>query len=152
MTIKLTSEDRWDITDTLARYCIALDDRDFDELVAIFTPDVSWAYDLGASGTGRDALVEMLRTTLAMVPVTHHAMSATQLVAPGSESVSVRSYLTGQHVRQDAPAGQLYMMAGWYVDDFVQTPDGWRSASRQFKSVWSSGNPTVFQRQRAGRS
>jgi hypothetical protein len=58
----------------------------------------------------------------------------------------VRSYITGQHVRLGSPAGHLYTLAGWYLDEFVKTADGWRSRSRRFKSVWLEGNPAVFGR------
>jgi hypothetical protein len=146
MTIQLSADDRWDITDALARYCIALDDRAFEDLDLVFTQDVAWEYELGTSGTGLDPLKQMLSAGLAPIPGTQHSMSATQMVTPGTESVSVRSYITGQHVRSESLAGHLYTMGGWYLDEFVQTPDGWRSVQRRFKSVWLDGNPAVFSR------
>jgi SnoaL-like domain len=142
---RLSADDRWDISDALARYCIALDDRRLEDLELSFTPDLEWDYEGFGSGSDLDSLREMIRTALIPITRTQHATSATQLVTPTSEGAAVRSYILAQHVRPGAPAGHLFMIAGWYFDDLVQTPDGWRIARRRYENVWLEGNPAVFE-------
>jgi 3-phenylpropionate/cinnamic acid dioxygenase small subunit len=143
--VRLSADDRWEISDVLARYCVALDDRRLEDLEMSFTPDLEWDYEGFGTGTDLDSLREMIRTALIPITRTQHATSATQLVTPTSEGAAVRSYILAQHVRPGAPAGHLFMIAGWYFDDLVQTPDGWRIARRRYENVWMEGNPAMFE-------
>jgi hypothetical protein len=140
----VTAEDRWAISDTLARYCIALDDRRFEDLEQSFQAGVVWDYGDFGAGAGLDDLRDMIRTALAPIGATHHCMGATQAATPTADGVVVRSYISAQHVRLGAPAGHLFMVAGWYFDDLVRTGDGWRIAQRRYENAWLDGNPGVF--------
>ena len=140
----LSPEDRWQISDVLARYCVALDDRRLEDLDTAFTRDVVWDYGDFGSGSGLDSLREMIADALVPIGRTQHSMSATQLVTPTSDGATVRSYIAAQHVRHGAPAGHLFMVAGWYFDDLTRTAEGWRIKRRTYQNVWLEGNSAVF--------
>jgi hypothetical protein len=142
MPVILSVDDRVEISDLLARYCIALDTREFALLDEVFVDEVSWDYDLFGSGSGRDALRDILRAGLAKLDASQHSLS-THLATPTDTGVSARTYIQGQHVRQKARAGRLFMIGGWYLDEIVRTSDGWRIASRRFETAWMDGNPSV---------
>ncbi len=139
----ISPEDRWAISDTLARYCMALDDRAFDRLETVFAADLVWDYGAFGAGTGRDALVEMIRRALAPIDATQHFLG-TQLSTATPDGAHVRTYVTTPHVRYAAEAGNLFTVAGWYHDDLVRTGDGWRITRRTYENAWSQGNPGVF--------
>jgi hypothetical protein len=144
-TTVLCAEDRWEISDVLARYCVALDGRSLEDLDSVFTKDLVWDYGNFGSGTGVESLRQMIADALTPIGATQHSMSATQLVTPTVDGVTVRSYILAQHVRYGARAGHLFMVAGWYFDDLVRTDNGWRINRRVYENVWLEGNPAVFE-------
>ena len=53
-------EDRFEIDELIARYCLVMDNRDVEAIGALFTPDVHvWSADGVMNSRGRDAAIEM---------------------------------------------------------------------------------------------
>ena len=49
-----------------------------------------------------------------------------------------------QHVKLGVPGGELYVIAGHYLDELVRTPEGWRIAHRTLRETWHEGNIEVL--------
>jgi hypothetical protein len=138
----LTPQDRWDIADLLARYCIAADTRELSRLDEVMVPDVECVYQTG-SAIGLEQVKSFMGAVLSRLTATQHNLTSSVVyeAAGGAEGIT---YLVVQHVRAGADGGDTYAMGASYRDRFVRTPDGWRIARRELTGNWRSGNPAVL--------
>lgn len=60
--------DSINIRNTIARYCIALDSKDFDLLVHVFTEDVQAKFPFGDALTSREAVAAALEKRSVVAP------------------------------------------------------------------------------------
>jgi ketosteroid isomerase-like protein len=122
--------DRLEIEQLLARYCHAIDRRDWDAYRAVYTPDA--VIDDGTAGPGNsvDDMVAFLSRVLSRVPLTQHSISASVVEIAG-DTAHARTVCQCPAM-MDVGGGEtrLYFMGTWYVDDLVRTDDGWRIAKR----------------------
>lgn len=97
----------------LARYCLLVDDRDFDQLVELFTEDGRFNA-LGNDMHGRQAILDWLNTVPA--PMFHHVTNV--VVSNGSHDTvhAVSDCLVGG--KRDDGAWSIWML-GRYHDTFV---------------------------------
>lgn len=137
--------DRLDIGEVLARYCQALDTRQWSLLGSVFAPDA--CCDYGSVGTphGIDEIVAAIRGTIEDLDATQHLIGNLQVWLTG-DTASASCYLISQHVRHGEPGGEHYMVGGSYKDQLVRSPDGWRISFRRLDRMWSSGNRDVVRR------
>jgi 3-phenylpropionate/cinnamic acid dioxygenase small subunit len=138
-------EDRLDITDVLARYCDALDQRQWDLLTTVFAPDASADYGSVGTPTGVEAITSAIRSTIGDLDATQHLIGNVQVHVQG-DTATAQCYLISQHVRTGQPGGEEYLLGGRYVDELARTPDGWRITSRRLHRMWASGNREVVRR------
>ncbi|MGI5159149.1 nuclear transport factor 2 family protein [Microbispora sp. CA-102843] len=143
-TRHLPLQDRLDIAELLARYCFALDDRDWGLLEQVFTEDAAAEYGLAGHPRGLPAIVEVVRASLEPLDASQHFVGTSLVEATGAGEAKGRTYLIAQHIRHGTPGGDLYTIAGTYVDRFVRTRDGWRIANRHLTHTWTQGNPAVL--------
>ena len=125
--------DRTEIHDTLVRYAVAIDTRQFDLLADVFTPDAQ--IDYTTSGGPADAFPRIrmwLEEALAPFSSYQHALANTTYRFEGSDVAHTRTYFLNPmaHARED---GSLHMFTvyGYYVDKLVRTAEGWRITERR---------------------
>lgn len=120
------------IRDLPVRYCDCVWRDDIPGLVGLFADDGRFTAITDSGETevrGREALLEFfsVATNIAPRPYIHnHVVELTSEV-----TASGRCYLDLRSAREGIP----WMGAGWYADDYVLTPDGWRFASRRFHAL-----------------
>jgi hypothetical protein len=136
--MRLTAQDRWDIADVQAAYCLALDRRDWEALRDVFTADARCDYGSSGSPRGVDAIVDLLRRSLTRFAVTQHVIG-THTVEVGVRGVSASAYLVATHVL----GREKFTIAGTYRDTFVPTAQGWRISSRTLDRTWTDGDLTL---------
>jgi hypothetical protein len=143
-------QDRAEIDDLLARYCMALDTKDWAEFPHILTEDVSWDYsdEFGAAFHGIDEVVAGIRTSIEPHPASMHVPLMTRVwstgpdTAAGFSHVLSKSVLDGARVpATDATTFEVY--CSW-LDEYVRTPAGWRISKRTLKVMASSGDATAW--------
>mgnify|MGYP002621366379 CR=1 FL=1 len=142
----LSVQDRLDIADVLARYCIALDSRDWGLLDQVFTPDATAHYGRAGRPSGLPAIVAVVRSSLERLDASQHFIGTSLVEPDGEGEARGRTYLIAQHVRDGLPGGSQFVVAGTYVDRFVRTPRGWRIRERRLVETWTRGNPAVLSR------
>lgn len=124
--------DRLEIQDLFARYSFAIDDRDWEALDAVFTPDA--VIDYSGSGGAKGSVAEMKRwlpAALARFPRYQHLVATTQLRLDGDRATS-RTILFNPMVHRDADGTeQTFFIGLWYRDILRRTPQGWRIAERR---------------------
>ncbi len=120
--------DRMAIQQLLVDYATAIDQRRFNDLDRIFTPD---AYiDYRAMG-GIDGAFPEVKAWLAEVlprfPAYFHLVGNVDIRL--SENTASGRTMCFNPMQLDAE-GRVLFCAFWYDDEFVRTPDGWRITRR----------------------
>ncbi|KUI27928.1 polyketide cyclase [Mycobacterium sp. IS-1496] len=125
-------EDRADITDVLVRYASGIDRRDWPLFRTVFTDDC--ALDYGDIGTfdGVDAITEFMDQAHAMAGHTLHRLTNVAVDVDG-DGAHARTYVDALIFAADNASG--VNAVGFYDDDLVRTPAGWRIARRTFTTV-----------------
>jgi hypothetical protein len=130
------------IQDVLARYAFALDEKQYDLLLDVFTRDAR--IDMSGSGGiagDRAAFIAWIPEALALFPVTQHFL--------GQSVIDLDDDLAAAwvHTYQINPMGfgrsdgsvALFVLGGYYRDRCVATPAGWRIAHRTWVQTWMQG-------------
>ena len=121
--------DRFEIQQLLIDYSTAIDQRRFDDLDRVFTPN---AYiDYRATG-GIDGHYPEVKAWLAEVlpnfPAYSHMLGNFDVRIDG-DIASSRTICFNPMVL-NAEAKQVLFIGIWYEDEFVRTADGWRMSRR----------------------
>jgi len=131
--------DRVEIQEQLARYCHALDLKDWPAFRAVFTPDALLDYSAfgGPAGSVKD-IEDFLTPILNGLHNSHHMVSTTQIDLDGDEA-KVRSAALVPMTSLTANGTESTLVSGlWYEDHFARTQDGWRIRSRKQTKGWTS--------------
>jgi hypothetical protein len=146
----LPPRDRAEIDDLLARYCFAVDLRDWEGLRDVFASGAVITYSGPRVSTGIAQIVEFFRTTASAVAVTQHLLHTSRVWATGPEAAEGLTHVTAHHVGHDvalpAPQTATYTVTGTYQDVFARTSAGWRIARRTLTLLTSAGDPAILRR------
>lgn len=110
----------------IARYCHLVDDRDFDQLVQLFTADGCFKV-LGTDLSGRPAMRVWLDTV--PDPMFHHVSNVVVSNGSHDRTHAVSDCLVGG--KRDAGPWGIWML-GRYHDTFVLDGGEWRFSQRIF--------------------
>lgn len=134
--------DYQDIQRALGIYVIALDSRDLSLFDECFIPDA----EINLSGMGEMTPAryrELATAGLGALDATQHHLGL-PLIELDGDKAHARCYFMAQHVRNDLAPNPFLLIGGWYTDDLVHTPQGWRIARRIGTALWYDGNPAVL--------
>lgn len=134
--------DERDIVALAARYCRALDTKDWPLLSEVFLPDATAQLGVPSLLEGIEAIRERIRTALEYLDDSQHLVGNHEVTVDGDVGTH-RCYLQAQHIREVPEGSPNYMIAGRYEDRVQRTPDGWRIAHRTLTVMWSEGNLAV---------
>ena len=137
--------DRLAIGELLARYSTVLDNREWDQLAEVFTPDAECDYGSLGNPHGVDEIAGLIRGTIGDLDSTQHLVGNV-VVSVAGDQATADCYLISQHIRQGTPGGDHYLLGGRYSDRVVRTPAGWRIAHRTLHRMWTTGNRDVVRR------
>jgi len=143
----LAPPDRAEIDDVLARYCFAIDRRDWDGLREVFAVDAVITYSGPRVRSGINEIVAFFRAA-ASAATTQHLLHTSRVWATGPGTAEGLSHVTAHHVGHDAalPATEAdtYTVTGTYDDRFTRTPEGWRIARRTLTLLTRAGDPAIL--------
>ena len=143
MTLQVMS-DRLEIQDLFARYSFAIDERDWNALDSVFTPDAR--IDYTESGGAKGSVCEIkawLPRALERFPAFQHMVATTKLTLQGDSATS-RTILFNPMVHRDAEgAHHTFFIGLWYRDKLVRTMEGWRIAERYEEIGWTHNVPSM---------
>jgi len=114
-------EDRAELRELVDRYCLAIDDSDWDTLRELFAADAAMA-----GQTGPDRVVGLLRSIRSGYGRTIHTALTQTLAFTGDDHASGIVPSRGEL----AIAGQTVLCAMRYLDDYVREDGTWRFARR----------------------
>jgi hypothetical protein len=124
----------------LARYAWAIDDRAYDDLLVVFTPDVVADYGPFTCRSAEE-LVGRMREIHRDLRTTQHLVGSVFARSGPDGSVNVRS-----HVRATLVGGERgrVEVAASYRDTMVLTPTGYRIAQRRVDGRWIAGERRIL--------
>ncbi len=130
--------DRLEIQELFTRYCFAIDDRDWDALDDLFTPDAQIDYTATGGAAGPLAEIKQwLAAALGSCGMSQHMVSLPHLAISGDAATS-RMILFNPMMMEDAQGMATTFFVGvWYHDKLVRNPDGWRISDRSQKLAYT---------------
>jgi len=133
--------DRIEIDDLMIRYTVAIDQKDWNLLDTVYTPDAK--VDYTESGGIKGAYPEVrawLAKALAPFTMTQHLVSNSVVKLDG-DTATARTMVFNPMGTDDGQGGlNLFYVGGWYVDRLVRTQDGWRIAERYEEKAFMQSN------------
>ena len=126
------TDPRLDISDLLVRYATGIDRRDWPLFRTVFTDDCELDYGEIGTWKGVDAVTDFMEQTHAMAGRTMHRLT-NQAITVGGDKASARTYVDAVIMFGGNQAGVNAL--GFYDDEIVRTPEGWRIARRRFTQV-----------------
>ena len=125
--------DREELVELLARYASIPDTKDWDELPrTVFADRVLCDFESVGGGPAReverDVFVDGVRTFFAGWQATHHAIT-NHRIRIDDDVATIRAHVHAQHwLPPDVapPHRNRWLVVGFYDDEAVRTPDGWR--------------------------
>ncbi|OBG23812.1 nuclear transport factor 2 family protein [Mycobacterium sp. 852002-51057_SCH5723018] len=129
------SDDRQEISDLLVRYATGIDRRDWPLFRTVFTDDCELDYGEIGAWKGVDAVTDFMEKTHALAGHTLHRLTNQTITVDGDKGVA-RTYVDALIMFGDNKSGGAGVNGiGFYDDEVVRTPDGWRIARRRFTIV-----------------
>ncbi|WP_422748368.1 nuclear transport factor 2 family protein [Mycobacterium sp. WMMD1722] len=125
--------DRLEIQQLMIDYSTAIDQRRFDDLDRVFTPDAYIDYRATGGVDGRFPEVKnWLADVLPNFPAYSHMLGNADIRIAG-DTASARTICFNPMVLGGdggSAGGQVYFVGLWYVDEFARTGEGWRMTRR----------------------
>lgn len=138
-------QDIHDIGQTLIRYTLACDQRDWPLLDSVFLPDVIANYGGEYRLQGRDKLQRMIRNFLDHCGPTQHLLGNGRVTVDGDSATSA-CYVRAAHAGLGEKKSLVYEVWGEYCDELVRTGEGWRIRERKMKIFHETGPRDMLQR------
>ena len=122
-----------EIRETISRYAIAIDSKNFGLLSDVFTQDAVVKYGLPPPNDtvkGLPAIQDLLRFELNN-KVTQHTLSTTLIDFVDERSPNSTAYLVANYLGQGNLTGQFLGVYGRYLDNWVYQKGSWLIKERQ---------------------
>ena len=131
-------ETRDGVSDVLIKYATGIDSKNWELLATCFTEDVEADYgaDIGV-WKGVDEIVEWMRVVHEACGHTLHRITNIAVTPAGPGQAKARAYVDALVLGPDNASGAH--ATGFYDDELVETPDGWRIARRTFTTAFVEG-------------
>jgi ketosteroid isomerase-like protein len=122
-------EDRVEIDELIARYCLVMDNRDVDAIEALFTADVHvWSADGVMNSRGRQAAVDMFKGRFAVLGPSNH-FTHDRIVEFDRADSDRATGLVLSHAEMQRK-GQPMLAAIRYQDVYQRSDGRWRFRER----------------------
>ncbi|HEY8466642.1 MAG TPA: nuclear transport factor 2 family protein [Solirubrobacterales bacterium] len=136
-----------EVKDAIARFLLALDDRDWERVEAALDETVSRDYSslFGAEpdAIARDHLVSEWRGLLSGLDAHQHLLGPAVVDVDGDEAAA-SVHVVGTHVLEGHP-GSPWVVGGTYRLALRRRDGEWRIASIQLDTKWQSGDAAVLE-------
>ena len=121
--------DRFEIQQLMIDYSNAIDQKQFDDLDRVFTPDAYIDYRVTGGIDGRFPEVKAwLKEVLPNFPAYYHMLGNFDVRIDG-DNASSRTICFNPMVF-NAEEKQILFVGIWYVDEFIRAAEGWRMSKR----------------------
>jgi hypothetical protein len=129
--------DELDIRDLVASFAEIVNTMRPADMRAVFVPNAQFVIKGWATMTGQDEIVGFLTGVIGHWDMIFQAVNSGRIALSGDDAEGTW-YVTEYGRYRD---GMETFLGGRYRDRYVRTPDGWRFASREFRSMWRRAAP-----------
>ncbi|MBI2764409.1 MAG: nuclear transport factor 2 family protein [Chloroflexi bacterium] len=149
MTAEEQVQQLWDraaISDVVHRYATGLDTHNWPLLRSIFTDEIEMDFASIGMRPGRmtaDSWVESARVLFAGFDATQH-LSANHVHDIRGDEATCTSYMRAEHFVLNNEGENYYTMGGYYTNELVRTPEGWKLRGVTLTVTWNRGNRHVL--------
>jgi len=143
MTLSLQQvSDRIEINDLLIRYTRAIDQKDWELLDTVFTPDAEVDYVATGGIKGRYPEVRgWLEKVLGLFPITVHYVTNSEVTLQGDRAAARTAVYNPMFLGNADGSLNHFTVGAYYVDELVRTAAGWRIAKRREEKAFMQGSP-----------
>ena len=146
----MSADDQLAVVQTVYRYAVGIDTRDFGLYRSIFADEVAidfTSYSGGSAATmPADDWVARARRLFTGLDATQHTMT-NPLPDVTGDTATCRMYMQAHHVlRSDDPAS-WFTIGGYYDDTLVRSPAGpagWLLTGVTLTVLWRRGDPSIM--------
>jgi ketosteroid isomerase-like protein len=136
--------DRMDITEVFSRYAAALDERRWDRLAELYTPEATAEQPAGSPLlVGPEAIVDMISTAIDWLGPTHHSLS-NHICEVDGDQATASCYVRGYHAGRGEHADKFEETLGRFSAKLARTPEGWRFTSFVEHITLMIGSTEIF--------
>lgn len=142
-------EDRLAIMELLAEYATILDEKNFDGVFGVFTDSIRMDFESAGAGPAVTVTSAELKAWLMAgftgYAATHHGITNHRIAIDGDHA-TIRAHVHAEHWIDPADAGggpTCWVATGFYDDEAVRTPEGWRLSSVRITMTHSDGDEIV---------
>jgi ketosteroid isomerase-like protein len=131
-------EDRLAISETLLRYCSAIDARDLATVRTLFTADATASYAGSDWIEDADKIVGWLDAMTHEQTYQHHLLSVYHVdIDPATPDVATAvSYLTSHQIHRDTPE-MVVVLVGRYYDTLRRVDGRWLISRKEYVVGWA---------------
>jgi hypothetical protein len=137
--------DRIEIEDVLARYCYAVDDRDWESYRTVFTADaVIDDVVTGGIRSGVEEHITYLKRALTHIRTSQHTISTVLIDVNGESARAVVHCVCPMVVEMPGGATQTMLLGVRYRDQLARQSDAWRISELVEEKFWHLNVPEGF--------
>jgi len=134
--------DRFELQDLCYRYAQLIDERDFQQLHSVFTPDAHIDYSaMGGAVGGLVDTIAFLEDAMTIFASFQHLNSNLQFSVTGDTATGRVMCFNPMELELEGGEIHSFMLGLWYNDEYVRTPQGWRIAKRSEEKSWMLNEP-----------
>ena len=133
------------LAQTLTRYATACDTRNWDLLQQVFTPDCTTVYGGSYICEGVAKVRRMISTHLDGCGPTQHLLGNLEVDAADPQRPLSRIQVRAAHQGLGERSHLRYDAIGFYEDEWVRLPEGWRIQKRSMTLLLEIGERSVLQ-------
>ena len=131
-------EDRVSIVETVTRYCVGVDSKDWVLFSSCFAPMMQTEF----GEVTREEFVAIVESALPAFRSTQH-LSTNHVVTFDSsdpDTATCESDMFAQHFLEDSIGGAFYLLRARYSEQMIRTQEGWKIRSIATSNRWEDGN------------
>jgi 3-phenylpropionate/cinnamic acid dioxygenase small subunit len=140
-------DERIDVAEVVYAYATGIDTRDWRLYRSIFTDEVEIDFSSWDGNAARrlraDDWVAGVQPLFHGLDATQHSMSNPRVAIDG-ESATCVMYMQAAHFLRNNEGDAEFTIGGYYTDQLVKTPAGWRLCGVKLTVLWSRGNKHIM--------
>ncbi len=145
----MSADDKWNVVETVYRYALGIDTRDFAMYRSIFADEVaidfsSYSGQPGAPMTGDEWVARVKPLFLGLAATQHSMTNPIVELSGGDDTATCRMYMQAHHVYDAAVPASWFTIGGYYDDTLVRRGDGWAITGVTLTVLWRRGDPAIM--------
>ena len=141
------TDDRTQILDTVYCYATGIDTRDWALYRSIFSDEIEVDFSSYDGNPARriraDDWVAGVKPLFEGLDATQHSMTNPRVAIDGERATCVM-YMQAAHFLRNKQGDAEFTLGGYYTDQLVKTPAGWKLCAVKLTVTWQRGNRHVM--------